>query len=252
MEDDAGDALLVEEMLTDSELDSALTWRKSLAEARAFLRTCATPVCVLLDLHLPDVNGLDAVRQILESDSDAAIVVLTGLDESGTGLRAVAGGAQDYLVKGRLDPEMLSRAIRYALQRKEVERAAAALRSNQLIAQENARLERGLLPVPLLRDDRFQARARYEPGARPERGLRDQAALRRLRPDRNGQVAAEDVDAGRRATHAMTAGSRERTDASWTALQLRAGVRGNGHRPRALPEDHRVPRWPDLAGRRSG
>ncbi len=104
VEDDAGDAMLVEEMLTDSELDSALTWRKTLAEARAFLRTRTTPVCVLLDLHLPDVHGLDAVRQILESDSDAAIVVLTGLEDSGTGLRAVAQGAQDYLVKGRLDP----------------------------------------------------------------------------------------------------------------------------------------------------
>ncbi|SCG10135.1 CheY chemotaxis protein or a CheY-like REC (receiver) domain, partial [Streptomyces sp. Ncost-T6T-2b] len=164
VEDDAGDALLVEEMLTDSELDSALTWCKTLAEARAFLDASTAPVCVLLDLHLPDVHGLDAVGQILASDSDAAIVVLTGLEESGTGLRAVAGGAQDYLVKGRLSPEVLSRAIRYALQRKEVERAAAALRANRLIAQENARLERGLLPVPLLRDDRFRARARYEPG----------------------------------------------------------------------------------------
>ncbi len=164
VEDDAGDALLVEEMLTDSELDSALTWCKTLTEARAFLSTATTPVCVLLDLHLPDAHGLDAVRQILESDSDAAIVVLTGLEESGTGLRAVAQGAQDYLVKGRLGPEVLSRAVRYALQRKEVERAAAALRANQLIAQENARLELGLLPVPLLRDDRFRARARYEPG----------------------------------------------------------------------------------------
>ncbi|CAM5373703.1 Putative regulatory protein OS=Streptomyces griseus subsp. griseus (strain JCM 4626 / NBRC)OX=455632 GN=SGR_734 PE=4 SV=1 [Streptomyces griseus subsp. griseus] len=141
VEDDAGDALLVEEMLTDSELDSALTWCKTLTEARAFLSTATTPVCVLLDLHLPDAHGLDAVRQILESDSDAAIVVLTGLEESGTGLRAVAQGAQDYLVKGRLGPEVLSRAVRYALQRKEVERAAAALRANQLIAQENARLE---------------------------------------------------------------------------------------------------------------
>ncbi|MEV1043981.1 SpoIIE family protein phosphatase [Streptomyces sp. NPDC049916] len=165
VEDDAGDALLVEEMLADSELDSAaLTWCKTLAEARHFLRTHTSPVCVLLDLHLPDVHGLDVVSQILESDSEAAIVVLTGLDASGAGLRAVAQGAQDYLVKDRLDPEVLSRAVRYALQRKEVERAAAALRSNRLIAQENARLERGLLPVPLLRDDRFQARARYQPG----------------------------------------------------------------------------------------
>ncbi|MBM7055468.1 MULTISPECIES: SpoIIE family protein phosphatase [Streptomyces] len=164
VEDDAGDALLVEEMLSDSELDSALTWCKTLGEARTFLRSSTAPVCVLLDLHLPDVHGLDAVRQILETDGEAAIVVLTGLEDSGTGLRAVAGGAQDYLVKGRLGPEILSRAVRYALQRKEVERAAAALRANQLMAQENARLERGLLPVPLLRDDRFRARARYEPG----------------------------------------------------------------------------------------
>ncbi|NEE41782.1 response regulator, partial [Streptomyces sp. SID7982] len=160
VEDDAGDALLVEEMLSDSELDSALTWCKTLGEARTFLRASTAPVCVLLDLHLPDVHGLDAVRQILETDGEAAIVVLTGLEDSGTGLRAVAGGAQDYLVKGRLGPEILSRAIRYALQRKEVERAAAALRANQLMAQENARLERGLLPVPLLRDDLFRARAR--------------------------------------------------------------------------------------------
>ncbi len=164
VEDDAGDALLVEEMLADSELDSALTWCKTLGEARRFLHASTAPVCVLLDLHLPDVHGLDAVRQILETDGEAAIVVLTGLEDSGTGLRAVAGGAQDYLVKGRLGPEILSRAIRYALQRKEVERAAAALRANQLMAQENARLERGLLPVPLLRDDLFRARARYEPG----------------------------------------------------------------------------------------
>ncbi|MGC5341818.1 fused response regulator/phosphatase [Streptomyces sp. AM 4-1-1] len=164
VEDDAGDALLVEEMLADSELDSALTWCKTLAEARRFLRESPTPSCVLLDLHLPDVHGLDAVTQIVESSPDAAIVVLTGMAEADAGLSAVANGAQDYLLKGRIDPETLGRAIRYALQRKQVERASAALRSNELITRENARLERGLLPVPLLRDDSFQAVARYEPG----------------------------------------------------------------------------------------
>ncbi|WP_435880067.1 PP2C family protein-serine/threonine phosphatase [Streptomyces atroolivaceus] len=164
VEDDSGDALLVEEMLTDSELDAPLTWCKTMAEARRFLLGCRTPVCVLLDLHLPDVNGLDAVRQLVESAPDAAVIVLTGLDESETGLSAVAQGAQDYLVKGRIDPEVLGRAVRYALQRKHAERSAAAMRTSRLIAQENARLERALLPIPLLLDDSFEVAARYEAG----------------------------------------------------------------------------------------
>lgn len=164
VEDDSGDALLVEELLADSELDSSFTWCKSLAEARRFLQSCRTPVCVLLDLHLPDVQGLDAVRQLVESAPDAAIVVTTGLAEAETGLSAVAHGAQDYLVKGRIDPEALGRAVRYALQRKQAERSASAMRTSQLIAQENARLERALLPIPLLSDDSFAVAARYEAG----------------------------------------------------------------------------------------
>lgn len=164
VEDDAGDALLVEEMLADSDLDSPLTWCKTLAEAQRFLAARTAPVCVLLDLHLPDAQGVDAVTRIVRSAPDAAIVVLTGLAEGEAGLSAVATGAQDYLVKGRFDPEALSRALRYALQRKQVEQASAALRANEQMAQENARLERGLLPVPLLRGDDFEAIARYEPG----------------------------------------------------------------------------------------
>ncbi|MFG2430712.1 PP2C family protein-serine/threonine phosphatase [Streptomyces sp. NPDC048590] len=164
VEDDAGDALLVEEMLSDSELDAPLTWCKTLAEAQRFLLTSRTSVCVLLDLHLPDASGVDAVRRLVASAPDAAVIVLTGLDESETGLSAVAQGAQDYLVKGRIDPEVLGRAVRYALQRKYAERSAAAMRTTELIAQENARLERALLPIPVLRDDTFRVAARYEAG----------------------------------------------------------------------------------------
>ncbi|MEW2544420.1 SpoIIE family protein phosphatase [Streptomyces sp. NPDC047002] len=164
VEDDPGDALLVEEMLADSDLESALTWCKTVSEAQRHLTGATGPVCVLLDLHLPDAHGVDAVTRIVHRAPDAAIVVLTGMAEGETGLTAVATGAQDYLVKDRLDPEILSRAVRYALQRKQVERATAALRANELMAQENARLERGLLPVPLLRGDDFEAFARYEPG----------------------------------------------------------------------------------------
>ncbi|MFB8026955.1 MULTISPECIES: PP2C family protein-serine/threonine phosphatase [unclassified Streptomyces] len=164
VEDDAGDALLVEEMLADSELDAPLTWCKTLAEAQRFLKDCRSSVCVLLDLHLPDVSGLDSVRRLVASSSDAAVIVLTGLAESQTGLSAMAHGAQDYLVKGRIDPEVLGRAVRYALQRKHAERAAVAIRTSRLIAQENARLERALLPIPLMRGDSFQVAARYEAG----------------------------------------------------------------------------------------
>jgi serine phosphatase RsbU (regulator of sigma subunit) len=164
VEDDPGDALLVEEMLADSDLESALTWCKTITEAQRHLAASTGPVCVLLDLHLPDAHGVDAVTRIVSTAPDAAIVVLTGMAEGETGLTAVATGAQDYLVKDRLDPEVLSRAVRYALQRKQVERTTAALRANELMARENARLERGLLPVPLLRGDDFQAFARYEPG----------------------------------------------------------------------------------------
>lgn len=164
VEDDSGDALLVEEMLTDSELDAPLTWCKTLAEAQRFLKDCRSSVCVLLDLHLPDVHGLDSVRRLVASAPDAAVIVLTGLDESETGLSAVAEGAQDYLVKGRIDPEVLGRAVRYALQRKNAELSAVAMRTSSLIAQENARLERALLPIPLLLDDSFRVAARYEAG----------------------------------------------------------------------------------------
>ncbi|MFD3514479.1 PP2C family protein-serine/threonine phosphatase [Streptomyces sp. NPDC058657] len=169
VEDDAADALLFTEVLQDSDLAADVHWCTSLGEARKFLTGHLGPVCVLLDLHLPDVQGLDAVRQVLAAHPEAAIVVLTGLVEGEAGQHAVAEGAQDYLVKGRLDAETLSRALRYAVQRKQVEQASAALRTGRLRAEENARLERGLLPVPLMRGTGFEVDARYDPGR--EQGL---------------------------------------------------------------------------------
>jgi serine phosphatase RsbU (regulator of sigma subunit) len=66
---------------------------------------------------------------------------------------AVASGAQDYLVKGRVDPEMLRRAVLYSIERKRAELTAVALHASRLRAEENARLERGLLPSPLLSEE---------------------------------------------------------------------------------------------------
>ncbi|MFC8128772.1 PP2C family protein-serine/threonine phosphatase [Streptomyces sp. NPDC057302] len=163
IEDDPGDALLVEELVADSALKMRLRWVRSMAEAREAL-AMEVPDCVLLDLHLPDAQGLEAVSMVRAHAERVAVVVLTGLAEEETGLAAVAAGAQDYLVKGRVEPELFGRAVRYAIQRKQAERAAVALRASQMQAQENARLERGLLPRPLLNSAGVDVVARYRPG----------------------------------------------------------------------------------------
>jgi serine phosphatase RsbU (regulator of sigma subunit) len=108
---------------------------------------------VLLDLNLPDANGIAALERIRGADPNIPIVVLTGLADEHFGMSAVASGAQDYLVKGRVEPEMLRRAVLYAIERKRAEMTAVELHASQLRAMENARLERGLTPTPLLLDD---------------------------------------------------------------------------------------------------
>lgn len=74
--------------------------------------------CVLLDLGLPDADGLEAVKRIRMTAPGVAIVVLSGQEDENLALLAVREGAQDYLVKGRADPDHITRAISYAIERK--------------------------------------------------------------------------------------------------------------------------------------
>jgi len=92
------------------------------------------------------------------------MLVLTGLSDTARGLEAVAAGAQDYLVKGRVDGELLARSIRYAVERQRAEVVQAQLRAANLTAEENARLERGLLPRPLVTDPAVAVDSGYRPG----------------------------------------------------------------------------------------
>lgn len=163
VEDDPADALLVEEMAADSTTAFDLVWVKSFDQAQQELAT-TNPECILLDLHLPDARGLEALEAVQRCAPGVPVVVMTGLAEDVTGLAAVTAGAQDYLVKGRIDADMFSRAVRYAIERKRAEHDAVALRASEQRAQENARLERGLLPVPLLRRPGVDVVARYRPG----------------------------------------------------------------------------------------
>lgn len=163
VEDDRGDAVLVEELIADTGVDITTVWAPSIAEAERHLATMR-PDCVLLDMNLPDASGMVALSRIAAVDQRLPIVVLTGLAGEQFGIAAVASGAQDYLVKGRVEPDMLHRAILYAIERKRAELTAVELRASELRALENARLERGLLPSPLLLDDPgVDIIARYRP-----------------------------------------------------------------------------------------
>ncbi|MET8685431.1 SpoIIE family protein phosphatase [Streptomyces sp. NPDC004732] len=164
IEDDQGDALLVEELLHDTGLRFELTTRTTLAEARTELS--GSPIdCVLLDLHLPDVAGIDAVTAVRSLAPHTAVIVLTGLSEAQAGANAMAAGAQDYLVKGKVDGDLLHRTVRYAVYRSQTERTNAEAQAARLRAEENARLERGLLPQPILDTSTVRVTTRYLPGA---------------------------------------------------------------------------------------
>jgi serine phosphatase RsbU (regulator of sigma subunit) len=162
VEDDHGDAVLVQASLSEAGIpDDAITWTRTLADALTGL--AAQPGCILLDLGLPDADGYSAVHKMVEAAPDTAVIVLTGRQER-DGVDALAAGAQDYLVKDAITGELLERSIRYAIERKRAQRTQQQLREVRMSAAEQARLERGLLPNPLLRSGGVACATYYRPG----------------------------------------------------------------------------------------
>ncbi|MFY1697512.1 PP2C family protein-serine/threonine phosphatase [Solwaraspora sp. WMMA2101] len=161
VEDDEGDAFLVGELLAEAQAAVDLVVANSLNQARERI---AGVDCVLLDLGLPDAQGLDGLRRVLGVAGRAAVCVLTGRQDEHLGVDAVAEGAQDYLVKGQVDGVLLSRALRYAVERKRADDNARRLREVELRQAESARLERGLLPQPLMETDEISVHTFYRPG----------------------------------------------------------------------------------------
>jgi serine phosphatase RsbU (regulator of sigma subunit) len=162
VEDDEDDALLVADLLEP--------WPRVGVEVVPSV-AAAAPVlaagggdCVLLDLNLPDAVGLEALRLLLDEAPDVAIVVLTGDPDDRRGAAAVAAGAQDYLVKGAADGPALLRALRYAMERRAHERSQRELETARSAESENARLQRGLLPAPVVARTDVAVSAVYRPG----------------------------------------------------------------------------------------
>ncbi len=87
---------------------------------------------VLLDLRLPDGDGFENFMKVRTAVPDIPILVLTGLDDSEVAIRAVQEGAQDYLIKGQLDGRLLSRSIRYSMERHRLQTELEQSRQQQL------------------------------------------------------------------------------------------------------------------------
>ena len=121
VEDNDGDARLMREFLLERRpVGLDLVRVKSLAETMDYLAR-ETADIALLDLALPDADGLETVTRVRAAAPDLAIVVLTGLDDSDVAVRAVRAGAQDYLIKNDIDANAIGRAMRYALERQKMQ-----------------------------------------------------------------------------------------------------------------------------------
>ncbi|MGW3729454.1 PP2C family protein-serine/threonine phosphatase [Streptomyces sp. NPDC000851] len=169
IEDDPGGSPIVPELLDQAGKPIRVRTARNLTEAERLLTDDVH--CILLDLALPAPGRADdrddelsVLRHVLELAPRHAVLALTASGDAERGAEAVRVGAQDYLFRDELDGRLLSRAIRYAVERKRSDTAERRLAEGRMRAQENRRLERGLLPTPLLDGSPLRFAARYRPG----------------------------------------------------------------------------------------
>ena len=131
IEDNPGDVRHVEEILKDVR-GFAYRFENATRLSTGLIQLETSEInVVLLDLNLPDSNGYETFRKLHGCFPDVPVILLTGLDDEALGLQVVRDGAQDYLVKGNLEGNLLVRSIRYAIERKSA--ALALQKSEQII-----------------------------------------------------------------------------------------------------------------------
>ena len=172
IEDNPAHARLIKEMCLDCEtVDMDLQWETCISLGSARLRKGGV-IGVLLDLNLPDSQGLETLTRVDSEFPEIPIIVLTGQEDEAMAVEAVKRGAQDYLIKGVVDRNQLVRSIRYAIERKRMavdltgardelekrveERTSELLQTNERLKQEIA--ERNHAESALRRsEERFRA-----------------------------------------------------------------------------------------------
>src|SRR5687768_3708216 len=152
IEDNDVDARLTQDLLAEWSVEEfKVTHAKTLSDGLAYIDKGRFDA-ILLDLSLPDAFGLPTVRQVHATSPTIPVVVLSGVSDQSLALQAVQQGAQDYLVKGQGHPELLARAVRYAIERKRSEEHLTYLAQYDHLT--------GLVNRSLFRDRLVQAMAR--------------------------------------------------------------------------------------------
>ncbi|MFJ8040615.1 PP2C family protein-serine/threonine phosphatase [Kitasatospora sp. NPDC096147] len=185
IENDYTDAAFLEQLVAESGAPIELHWARGVPSAADRLAGPPVPPgpgrriparprepefsCVLLDLADPadqtgPLQGLDGLRELLRRAPQTAVVVLTDAAGAELGAAAVAAGAQDFLIRHQTDGPLLARALRYAVERRRADESQRRLVEAELRGQENARLQRHLLPTPLLDGAGLSFTRRYRPG----------------------------------------------------------------------------------------
>lgn len=118
VEDNPADSDLIREYVSEiKEFDSNLECVSTLQDAKEFLKKNSVHA-ILVDLSLPDSRGLETVNGVVEQFPSSATIVLTSLNDANLAMQAIESGAQDYVLKGALNSDVLARVIRHSLQRR--------------------------------------------------------------------------------------------------------------------------------------
>ena len=138
VEDNQADAMLLRETLLDIEPGAfELSWDDCVGKALHRLSRNGFDA-ILLDLTLPDSQGLATLELVQSAAKGIPLIVVTGIEDEELAVRAIRQGAQDYLVKGRCDGRGIARAIRYAVDRKKAEETIRASEERFTLALQGA------------------------------------------------------------------------------------------------------------------
>jgi len=145
LEDNKGDVLLLREMLSEAR-QFRVIFAERLKVGIKLLNMERVDI-ILLDLNLPDSQGIKTLNMISGPANNIPIIVMTGLNDEEIAIDAMRKGAQDYLIKGQVDSNLLVRALRYAIERKRLEMDREKLIVELKAALAKIKTLRGLIPI---------------------------------------------------------------------------------------------------------